>query len=126
MTRTLPVIGIVGGIGSGKSVVAADEFGTIVDKNPGEFLKWLPGVDVEYFANNIIGVSVRAMALMYVRLVAPPENFDEETRRACQRIVAAMTRYPAVQDASLPKPSPASNPLTRNSAPAVEASMPSR
>jgi len=40
------------------------------------------------------GVTVRAMALMYVRLVAPPPDFDEATRRACQRIVAAMTRYP--------------------------------
>src|SRR5688572_14655052 len=44
-----------------KSVVSTDEFGTIVDKNPGEFLKWLPGVDVEYFANNIVGVSVRGL-----------------------------------------------------------------
>jgi len=44
-----------------KSVVSADEFGTIVDKNPGELLKWLPGVDVEYFANNIVGVSVRGL-----------------------------------------------------------------
>jgi L-asparaginase II len=40
------------------------------------------------------GVTVRAMALMYVRLVAPPRNFDDATRRACQRIVAAMTKYP--------------------------------
>ncbi len=44
-----------------KSVVSADEFGTIVNKNPGELLKWLPGVDVEYFANNIVGVSVRGL-----------------------------------------------------------------
>jgi iron complex outermembrane recepter protein len=43
------------------SVVSTDEFGTIVDRNPGEFLKMLPGVDVEYFANNIIGVSVRGL-----------------------------------------------------------------
>jgi L-asparaginase II len=40
------------------------------------------------------GVSVRAMALMYVRLVAVPEDFDEATRRASQRIVLAMTKYP--------------------------------
>jgi iron complex outermembrane receptor protein len=43
------------------SVVSTDEFGTTVDKNPGEFLKWLPGVDVETFANNIVGVSVRGL-----------------------------------------------------------------
>lgn len=44
-----------------KSVVAADEFGPQVDQNPGELLKYLPGMDVEYFANNIVGVSVRGM-----------------------------------------------------------------
>lgn len=42
-----------------KSVVSADQFGTIPDSNPGELMKWLPGVSVEYFANNIVGVSVR-------------------------------------------------------------------
>jgi L-asparaginase II len=40
------------------------------------------------------GVTVRAMALMYARLVAPPADFDEPTRLACRRIVSAMTEYP--------------------------------
>lgn len=40
------------------------------------------------------GVTVRAIALMYARLVAPPDDFDEATRSACRRIVAAMTEYP--------------------------------
>ena len=44
-----------------KSVISADEFGTIPDSNPGELMKWLPGVSVEYFANNIVGVSVRGL-----------------------------------------------------------------
>ena len=44
-----------------KSVVASEEFGTIPDTNPGELLKWLPGVGVEYFANNITGVNVRGL-----------------------------------------------------------------
>ncbi len=44
-----------------KSVVSADQFGTIPDRNPGELMKWLPGVSVEYFANNIVGVSVRGL-----------------------------------------------------------------
>lgn len=43
------------------SVINADQFGTIPDNNPGELLKWLPGVSVEYFANNITGVSVRGL-----------------------------------------------------------------
>ncbi|HEX8921324.1 MAG TPA: asparaginase [Pyrinomonadaceae bacterium] len=59
------------------------------------------GVPVEDVAVGIdgcgvptFGVTVRAMALMYARLVAPPPEFDEETRRACRRIVSAMTKYP--------------------------------
>jgi L-asparaginase II len=59
------------------------------------------GVPVEDVAVGIdgcgvptFGVTVRAMALMYARLVSPPAGFDEETRRACRRIVAAMTEYP--------------------------------
>lgn len=41
----------------------------------------------------VFGMTVKAMALMYARLVAPPEEFDEETRRACLRIVEAMTTH---------------------------------
>jgi L-asparaginase II len=59
------------------------------------------GVPVEDVAVGIdgcgvptFGVTVRAMALMYARLVSPPADFDEETRSACRRIVAAMTEYP--------------------------------
>jgi len=42
----------------------------------------------------VFGIPVRAMALMYARLVAPLESFDDETRAACERIVAAMTAHP--------------------------------
>lgn len=42
----------------------------------------------------VFGVSVRAMALMYARLVAPPNDFDAPTRKACERIVEAMIDYP--------------------------------
>ncbi len=42
----------------------------------------------------VFGMPVRAMALMYARLVAPPADFAEETRKACARIVAAVTTYP--------------------------------
>ena len=42
----------------------------------------------------VFGVSVRAMALMYARLVAPPDSFDADTRAACAHIVAAMRAYP--------------------------------
>jgi len=42
----------------------------------------------------VFGISVRAMALMYARLVAPPPDFPNETRDACQRIVNAMVAHP--------------------------------
>lgn len=42
----------------------------------------------------VFGMPVRAMALMYARLVAPPADFDRETKRACARLVAAMTESP--------------------------------
>jgi L-asparaginase II len=40
------------------------------------------------------GVPLRAMALMYARLIVPPASFDEKMRAACERIVSAMTAYP--------------------------------
>ena len=42
----------------------------------------------------VFGVSVRAMALMYARLVAPPVIFDAPMRKAAQRIVHAMISFP--------------------------------
>jgi L-asparaginase II len=40
------------------------------------------------------GVTVRAMALMAARLVAPPAGWEEGRREACRRVVAAMRRHP--------------------------------
>lgn len=42
----------------------------------------------------VFGVTVRAMALMYARLVAPPGDWDEAMRAACERIVGAMIAHP--------------------------------
>ncbi len=39
-------------------------------------------------------VSLRAMAKTFAKLVSPPENFDEEYRKACSQIVSAMINYP--------------------------------
>jgi L-asparaginase II len=61
----------------------------------------LTGMPVEDFAVGvdgcaapIFGMSVRAMALGYARLVSPPSDFDKATRDACERIVRVMTAYP--------------------------------
>ena len=42
----------------------------------------------------VFGITVKAMALMYARLVSPPPDFDENTKDACGRIVSAMSTYP--------------------------------
>jgi L-asparaginase II len=42
----------------------------------------------------VFGMPVRAMALMYARLVAPPEHFDDATRAASRRIIKAMIDFP--------------------------------
>lgn len=53
------------------SVVSADEFGTVIDNNPGELLKNLPGMDVEYFGGTIVSVSVRGLGAANTEM-----NFD--------------------------------------------------
>ena len=57
--------------------------------NAGEIVLGTDGCGVPVF-----GMPVRAMALMYSRLVAPPEGFDAETRSACARLTAAMNARP--------------------------------
>jgi L-asparaginase II len=42
----------------------------------------------------VFGITVKAMALMYARLVSTPADYDEQTKNACSRIVSAMTTYP--------------------------------
>ncbi len=59
------------------------------DMPPQEIKIGTDGCGVPVFA-----LSVRAMALMYARLVHPPEHFDATVKNACRRIVHAMTTYP--------------------------------
>jgi len=49
----------------------------------------------------VFGVTVRAMAQMYARLVSPPPGFDEKTRDACKRIVKAMINHPEMVGGSV-------------------------
>jgi L-asparaginase II len=42
----------------------------------------------------VFGVTVKAMALAFARLVSPPEEFDAPTRSACERIARVMMKYP--------------------------------
>jgi L-asparaginase II len=51
-------------------------------------------VGIDGCAVPVFGITVKAMALAYARLVAPPATFDQATRDACQRIVRGMSAYP--------------------------------
>lgn len=51
-------------------------------------------VAIDGCAVPVFGITVRAMALAYARLVSPPASFDEPTRNACRRIVSVMGAYP--------------------------------
>jgi len=42
----------------------------------------------------VFGITVKAMALGYARLVAPPSDFDAKVREAAARIVKVMMAYP--------------------------------
>jgi L-asparaginase II len=42
----------------------------------------------------VFGIPVSAMALIYARLVSPPESFSTATRDACRRIIKAMIGFP--------------------------------
>lgn len=42
----------------------------------------------------VFGLSVRAMALMYARMVHPPPHFEANVKSACKRILHAMMTYP--------------------------------
>jgi L-asparaginase II len=51
-------------------------------------------VGVDGCAAPIFGITIKAMALSYARLVSPPASFDQSTRAACERIVRVMGAYP--------------------------------
>ncbi len=42
----------------------------------------------------IFGITMKAMALAFARLVSPPAGFDNAMRAACERVVRVMTAYP--------------------------------
>jgi iron complex outermembrane receptor protein len=51
-----------------KVVMSSDSFGTINEGNPGEFLKYLPGITVDYVAADVRTVSVRGFAPQFTNV----------------------------------------------------------
>ena len=48
-----------------KNVVSSDEFGAVTEGNVGEFVKFLPGVSIEYFAADARSITVRGLPSNY-------------------------------------------------------------
>jgi L-asparaginase II len=51
-------------------------------------------IGIDGCAAPVFGITMKAMALAYARLVAPPASFDKKIRDACERIVRVMSAYP--------------------------------
>ena len=51
-------------------------------------------VAIDGCAAPVFGVTMKAMALAYARLISPPATFDKATHDACERIVRVMSSYP--------------------------------
>jgi L-asparaginase II len=51
-------------------------------------------VGIDGCAVPVFGITMKAMALAYARLVSPPMSLDKATRDACARIVRVMSAYP--------------------------------
>lgn len=85
----------------GAAIETYDEPSNPVQLAIGKTISEFSGIPIEDIAVGVdgcgvpvFGITVRAMALMYARLVSPPADFDDRTRAACARIVAAMTAHP--------------------------------
>jgi L-asparaginase II len=85
----------------GASVEAYDEPSSPVQISIGRVIEQFSGMLTEDIAVGVdgcgvpsFGVTMRAMALMSVRLVAPHREWDAGTRDACRRIISAMTAHP--------------------------------
>ena len=51
-----------------KSVVAADAFGDVTEGNVGEFIKYLPGISVDYVAADVRTINVRGFASQFTNI----------------------------------------------------------
>ncbi len=96
-----------------KSVVSTDAFGPQANHNVGEFLKWLPGVGVEYFANNITGVNVRGLGAMNTEItfdgVRQASSFTESNSRAFEMKESSIADIARAEIRMMPLPEDSAN-----------------
>jgi iron complex outermembrane receptor protein len=68
-----------------KTVIAADEFGSIVDGTPGELLKYLPGVAMDSTAGDARGVALDGVQAVYTPVTMNGFDFASASGGATQR-----------------------------------------
>ncbi len=60
------------------------------------FLKVKSKLGIDGCAAPNFALPISGMATSFARLVFPPESFDDATRDACRKVVAAMVNYPEI------------------------------
>jgi iron complex outermembrane recepter protein len=96
-----------------KSVVSTDAFGETSENNIGEFVKWLPGVGVEYFANDITGINVRGFGAQNTEItfdgMPSATAYTESNSRAFEMRQSSTADIARVEVRMVPLPSDSSN-----------------
>lgn len=96
-----------------KSVVSTDAFGQISENNLGEFVKYLPGVGVEYFANDITGINVRGFGSANTEItfngLPSATSYTESNSRAFEMRQSSTADISRVEVRKVPLPSDSSN-----------------
>jgi TonB-dependent receptor len=96
-----------------KSVVSTDAFGETAENNIGEFVKWLPGVGVEYFANDITGINVRGFGAQNTEItfngLPSATAYTESNSRAFEMRQSSTADIARVEVRKVPLPSDSSN-----------------
>jgi iron complex outermembrane recepter protein len=96
-----------------KSVVSTDAFGETAENNLGEFVKWLPGVGVEYFANDITGINVRGFGAQNTEItfngLPSATAYTESNSRSFEMRQSSTADIARVEVRKVPLPSDSSN-----------------
>ncbi len=96
-----------------KSVVSTDAFGPQANHNIGEFLKYLPGVGVEYFANNITGVNVRGLGSINTEItfdgLSQSSSFTESNSRGFEMKETSIADISRAEIRMMPLPEDSAN-----------------
>lgn len=96
-----------------KSVISTDAFGETAENNLGEFIKWLPGVGVEYFANDITGINVRGFGSQNTEItfngLPSATAYTESNSRSFEMRQSSTADISRVEVRKVPLPSDSSN-----------------